>query len=88
MIRCVEPAASEPAASPRKARVVLPVAVSGTGTVAVSGHVTGKGHAGGLTGELDDNIGIAVGGSVARTVVRVSRTACPVAEGTGKAGMR
>ncbi len=61
--------------------------VSGTGAVTVAGDVPGEGHGGCFAGELDDDIGIVMGGSGARTVVRIPRAVCSVAEGAGKTGV-
>jgi len=62
--------------------------VTGTGAATVAGDVPGEGHGSCFAGELDDDIGIAVSGSVARTVVRIPCTVRPVAEGAGKTGVR
>jgi len=81
-------ASASSAALPGKSGVSLAVAISRTGAPTVSGHVAGKVHGGGLSGKLDNDIGIAVGGAVAWPVARVSRAVCSMAEGTSKAGMR
>jgi len=49
--------------------------------------VAGKGHGVSRISKLRNDVGIAMSGSVARTVDRVARTICSVTKGTGIAGM-
>jgi hypothetical protein len=61
---------------------------SATSSVTVPRRIADKGYAGRFTGELNNYIGIAMGCSVARAMVRVARTVCSVTGGTGgKTGM-
>lgn len=47
----------------------------------------GIGHSDCFAGKLDYDIGVTMGNSIARAMVRVARAVCPVTGGTGKARM-